>query len=359
MARAPVRVADVGGWTDTWFAARGAVCSVAVGSGAECEVRVRPGAEGDPVRMWAPDLGAAWTVGSDPHRGWSAPRPGHQPLLDHAVAQAVGGLAPEALGPDGVGLDITVSASVPPGSAVGTSASVLVALVAAVGTALDRPPEPAAAARAAFEAETQRAGRESGVQDHIAAAHGGFSWIEIDPYPSWSHAEVLVPPAARTDLVARLITVHLGGGHDSSALHGAVIERAEAGDPGVHMVLAELRDLAALARDHLTAGDLPGWATTLTAATEAQARLHPALVGDDARALLDLAATYGALGGKVNGAGGAGGTVTLLGPEDPDAQAGLVRAVVDADHGWQILDLRLASGLEVDVDRGPEYPFLM
>ena len=30
-ATAPVRVADVGGWTDTWFGSPGQVCSVAVG----------------------------------------------------------------------------------------------------------------------------------------------------------------------------------------------------------------------------------------------------------------------------------------------------------------------------------------
>ncbi len=31
VARTPVRAADAGGWTDTWFAGHGVVCSVALG----------------------------------------------------------------------------------------------------------------------------------------------------------------------------------------------------------------------------------------------------------------------------------------------------------------------------------------
>lgn len=34
-AHAPVRVCDVGGWTDTWFGSPGQVCSVAVSPGVE------------------------------------------------------------------------------------------------------------------------------------------------------------------------------------------------------------------------------------------------------------------------------------------------------------------------------------
>lgn len=352
VATAPVRVADVGGWTDTWFAERGAVCSVAVGPGARVEAQlVERTDHGPAVRMAAPDLGATWTLalGARPTASPTHGADAHG-LLDRAVLSWAASLPEGAMGPQSTAvLEVAVTAGVPPGSSVGTSASVLVALVAALETLAGRPVDPDAAARVAHGIETEGAGRESGVQDHVAAAHGGISWVEIDPYPTWRRTEVEVPPPAAADLGRRLLTVHLGGGHDSSELHRAVIGRAEAGDAAVRSVLTELRTLAAEARDCLVEGDLAGWGAVLTAATEAQARLHPALVSDEARAVARIGAANGTEGWKVNGAGGAGGTVTLLGPDDLEAAARLRRALAEADPRWRVLDLTPAPGLRVRV----------
>ena len=50
----------------------------------------------------------------------------------------------------------------------------------------------------------------------------------------------------------------------------------------------------------------------MIANTEAQGSLHPGIVGVDARRVIEFAAASGALGWKVNGAGGDGGSVTFL-----------------------------------------------
>jgi len=307
VATAPVRVADVGGWTDTWFADRGAVCNVAVGPGARVVVRRRADE-------------AVWIT---------HPQVSTDALLHQAVAMW-----------GGEGVDVHVSAAVPPGSSLGTSAAVLVALVAALAAVdgdelgLDE------AARRAHLAETAGAGRESGVQDHVAAAHGGLSWIEVGPFPQWRRRAIEVPAA----LAERVVTVHLGGAHDSSALHGAVIARAEAGDGHVHRVLADLVALAGAARERLEAGDVDGWGAVLSEATEAQARLHPALVGEDARAVGAAAVAHGAAGWKVNGAGGAGGSVTVVAPEGASARRAMLAALPPTAT---VLDLAPSAGLEI------------
>lgn len=309
VATAPVRVADVGGWTDTWFAAGGAVCNVAVGPGARVEVRRRAD---DAVRLAHPQVDEGT-------------------LLRLAVEDA------------GVtGVDVHVSAGVPPGSSLGTSASVLVALVAALAAVGGEDIDLDEAARRAHRVETDGAGRESGVQDHVAAAHGGVSWIEVGPFPAWRWT----PVAAPDGLAERLVTVHLGGVHDSSALHRAVIERAEAGDGHVHRVLDDLVALAGAAGERLRAGDVDGWGAVLSAASAAQARLHPALVGDDVRAVGAVAMAYGAAGWKVNGAGGAGGSVTIVAPEDVRARRALLAALPPTAT---VLPLALAAGLRVVV----------
>jgi D-glycero-alpha-D-manno-heptose-7-phosphate kinase len=45
--------------------------------------------------------------------------------------------------------------------------------------------------------------------------------------------------------------------------------------------------------------------------TLAQQRLHPDLIGPEAEQVIEIARAHGALGWKVNGAGGAGGSLTL------------------------------------------------
>ena len=58
----------------------------------------------------------------------------------------------------------------------------------------------------------------------------------------------------------------------------------------------------------------------LTEATEAQAALHPALISDAAVELLEIGRSCGAAGWKVNGAGGGGGSISILArtPADRD-----------------------------------------
>jgi D-glycero-alpha-D-manno-heptose-7-phosphate kinase len=50
----------------------------------------------------------------------------------------------------------------------------------------------------------------------------------------------------------------------------------------------------------------------MIANTDAQSRLHPDLVSRDAQRVIEIAQDHDALGWKVNGAGGEGGSVTIL-----------------------------------------------
>jgi D-glycero-alpha-D-manno-heptose-7-phosphate kinase len=84
VATAPVRIADVGGWTDTWFGSPGRVCHLAVGPGVRVEATLLdadPRGCERPVRLVAPDLAEDYRVGPSPDAGWRAPVPGRHPLL--------------------------------------------------------------------------------------------------------------------------------------------------------------------------------------------------------------------------------------------------------------------------------------
>jgi D-glycero-alpha-D-manno-heptose-7-phosphate kinase len=330
-ATAPVRIADLGGWTDTWFAGSGRVLNIAVLPGAEARVRVGgpPG-----VVLDVADLGDRYELSE------GDPAPGRHPLLEAAVAHASGGV------PRGVGVEIAVWSAVPPGSSLGASAALVVALLAALEALTPRRSRAGELARAAHEVETVGAGRESGVQDHLAACHGGISWIEIDEYPRATVRRLwdVVPVPARAALADQLLVVLIGRAHDSSAVHEQVIASL---DPSR---LAPLRRAAEDGRDALVAGDLAAFGAALDAGTAGQVALHPELVGPDARRILAIGAAHGGLGGKVNGAGGDGGSVTLLLGPDAAARAACTEALGAA--GFAIFPARLSEwGVRVWEDR--------
>ncbi len=315
VATAPVRVADAGGWTDTWFAGHGLVCSVAATPGATVRValdRSAPATVDVVVASFAERYG--YSAG-DP--------PGRHPLLEAALAT----YAP------GGSLTVSVATAVPPGSGVGTSAAVTVALIGALLVLGGSDAVPDVVARAAHAIETDELGQQSGVQDQLAASHGGVSLITIAEFPRATVTGLPLSPNTWQALDRRLLTIYLGRPHASSTVHEEVIASFTE-DPARLDELQPLRDAAAAAAGALVAGDLDAYGAALQANTAAQERLHPSLVSPAARGVLDLARRHGALGGKVNGAGGDGGSVTLVCGDDV---TGVRRAIAGA--GWRILDL--------------------
>jgi D-glycero-alpha-D-manno-heptose-7-phosphate kinase len=83
--------------------------------------------------------------------------------------------------------------------------------------------------------------------------------------------------------------------------------------------------------------------------------LHPDLIGVDHRRAIAVAEAMGAIGWKVNGAGGDGGSLTVVSPEG--GAADLRRAFAEADARWQVLDLEpCAGGVTVVRRQGPPPP---
>ena len=101
-------------------------------------------------------------------------------------------------------------------------------------------------------------------------------------------------------------------------------------------------------RDALYAGDFEGLGRAMIEATEAQGRLHPSLVGTEARRVIEIAEAHGALGWKVNGAGGEGGSLTLLCGESSARKRALVREIEQASPAFRSIPVYLSRhGLRV------------
>lgn len=314
---APVRTADVGGWTDTWFAVRGTVTNIAVEPGVEVTVRAID-LPADHARIVVDELGFDAVVDL------------RNPLAaeDRFLAMAATAATPSRP------VEISLRCFVPPGSGLGTSAAVSVAVIGAIWAFDDRSVDPVVLASAAHGVETTL-GLQSGVQDQLAAAFGGVRRYDIR-YPSAKATHVLVEdPVALFD--GRLLTVYLGQPHSSSEVHRHVIAELEAG--GHRAALDDLRVAAMNAAAALSRRDLPAFGRAMRNHNDATRRLHEPIVSPLADQVGALADAFGGLGWKANGAGGHGGTVAVLAGVDPDQRAALVAAIA-AHPGCEILPLR-------------------
>lgn len=320
-AVAPNRVLDFGGWTDTWFADHGCVLNFAIDLYAKVIIvpRERPG-----VSIVALDYGEALEI-SDPS----------QILYDgkHDLLKA-------ALNVTRVDrVDISVYSDVPPGCGTGSSAAVSVALIGALAVIADLSLTPHEVASLAHKLETEELGIQSGVQDQISAAAGGIGYHIIDPYPRVSTSPIRLPDNILYELESRLVVAYTGQSHLSGDVHEKVIADYQAGIERATSAMDTLRNTPDWAKGALMRGDFVELAEIMNINTAAQKNLHPGITTRSIEVLEDVSSCAGAMGFKINGAGG-GGSVTLLCGAD---NARAVEAAVK-DAGFQVLRCRLDDG---------------
>jgi D-glycero-alpha-D-manno-heptose-7-phosphate kinase len=333
-AVAPIRVCDVGGWTDTWFAGHGKVFNIAVFPCVEVQVTQHPSdAVQERVVLDIENYGERYAF--EPGH-----LPGRHPLLEAAVEEV--GLPP------GVSVEISISSKAPAGSSTGTSASTLVALIGGLDALLGGRMKAQAVAAAAHHIEVDRLGRQSGVQDQICAAYGGINFIEIVSYPHVVVSQLSVPDRVRMELEKRLSLLYLGRSHESSTIHDRVIAKLSSENQTSLDHLDDLRRSAERAKDAMLAGDFAALGLTMKENTDIQGGLHADLISNEAQTVIDVAAAHGALGWKVNGAGGEGGSITLLSGPDMRSKRAMLRAIGEANPSFQAIPSRLSpAGLRV------------
>lgn len=293
-AWAPNRILDFGGWTDTWFAGHGSVLNFAITlySQVIVKTRARPGVSIiiQEAGREVVDIPAAGEVLYD----------GKYDLLKAAVT---------AMGIDK--LDVNIYSDVPAGCGTGAAAASSVALLGALAYLADRHYTPHEVAALTHEIETKELGIESGVQDQIAAAAGGIGFHLIDPYPKVASSPVRLPREVIWELESRLLLVYAGERHHSGELHKIVISDYQAGNPQAVQAMQTLRETPRQGAGALYRGNLEEFAIAMNCNNAAQKALHPAIATPQLEQIEAKARTAGAIGFKINGAGG-GGSICIL-----------------------------------------------
>lgn len=310
----PVRIGDIGGWLDTWFAEYGEILSLSVASRyfnshgsyrnikvAATKTRVRNKKGILVISAADPNYDVQCSI-SNIIKG----KFDRKNLLLASVYMVRKYIDPNC------DIEIDIHSPYPPGASLGTSASVSVAVIKAISDGKINEKE---IAEIALAAETKILSGQSGTQDQFQAAHGSsgsINFITVTKYPETKLEKIKISPKTQKALEAGLITVCYGT-HKSSAEHERVIKELEKEGPEDPRLQA-LRGLAKKAKKFLENDNLIGFGKIMQKNTEAQRKLCKGIVSSRAESIIMVAKMHDSLGWKVNGAGGEGGSITLLFP---------------------------------------------
>jgi D-glycero-alpha-D-manno-heptose-7-phosphate kinase len=212
------------------------------------------------------------------------------------------------------GFDIYLHSDVPPGSGLGSSSTMVVALGALLAEHLKLSLTEYELAELAYRIERQELGIKGGYQDQYAATFGGFNFIEFG-----RHHVTVNPLRLKTDLVCELelnlLLAYTGAPRLSSHIIADQVARYERGEFENVAALRRIKALAVAMKDALLRGRLHDFGTLLHEEWEAKQQLSEKIGTPRLKELYAEARAAGALGGKVAGAGG-GGFLLLYCPFD-------------------------------------------
>ncbi len=203
-------------------------------------------------------------------------------------------------------VNLFLASEIPPGTGLGSSASVCVNILKAFSAYLQKPFTKYELAEKAFHIARNVLELPIGKQDEYAASFGGLNYISFDTDGRTSVVPVALAPDVLRELQTKLMLFFTGASHNSWSILKAQEQAArQAAGPAV----ASLRQIHGFAREMQSAllkGKLREFGCLLDQGWQAKRKLSDEISNSRIDSLYELARQSGALGGKITGAGGGG-----------------------------------------------------
>ncbi len=203
------------------------------------------------------------------------------------------------------GLELTLHSDAPPGTGLGSSSTMVVALLGALHRSSGKALDNYALAERAFVIEREGAGVPGGKQDQYAAVFGGFNFIEFGASETVVTG-LRIEPEIVHELEYRMLLCFMGQTRASFLIIEKQTAAVERGETGVLAAMHELKTRAADMKRALLRGRLDDFGEMLHDAWESKKRLESNMTSDRIDDMYAAARRAGALGGKMPGAGGGG-----------------------------------------------------
>jgi len=227
---------------------------------------------------------------------------------------------------------LTTYCDVPAGSGLGSSSTLVVAMVEAFKELLELRLTDYEVAELAYRIERSDLGLLGGKQDQYAATFGGVNFMEF----SGDDRVVVNPLRVRdiilADLETSLVVYFTGVSRHSAAIIEEQARNMRDGDARAVDALHAMKADAVAMKEALLKADIPRFAAIMGRSWEAKKRTAHNVSSTKIDRVYDMAVKSGAYAGKVSGAGGGGFMMFMV---DPARRMELIR-VLEGEDGMVI-----------------------
>ena len=220
--------------------------------------------------------------------------------------------------------NMSTSNDAPVGSGLGTSSTMIVAILEAFDTWLKLGLTAYEKAHLAYSIEREDLNLAGGKQDQYSAVFGGFNLMEFKKDGSTTINPLNVNKSILNELEGSLLLYYNGRSRSSSKIINEQIKNTSDKKTSTIDAMHRLKQCAYEMRDSVLYGDLNGFANILKETWEQKKKTSSIISNKELETIINFAISNGAKAIKVSGAGGGGFLMLYCNPVD---RQGLIDAL--------------------------------
>lgn len=222
----------------------------------------------------------------------------HKAVYNHVIQNFNGGRA--------IPLELSTFCDAPAGSGLGSSSTLVVAMIRAFAELLNLPLDDYTVAHMAHQIERVDCGLQGGRQDQYSATFGGFNFMEF-----YAEERAVINPLRIKnwiicELESSLVLYFTGVSRESAHIIADQSSNVKSGAADALEAMHGIKREALAMKECLLRGDFPGLVESMRLGWENKKRSAKTVSNPHIDAIYDAAIQAGALAGKVSGAGGGG-----------------------------------------------------
>jgi D-glycero-alpha-D-manno-heptose-7-phosphate kinase len=277
----------------------------------------------DVVEFHAADLAESWTSAANNELVLEEPLMLHKAIYNRIIRDFNDGKP--------LAVTVTTDADAPPGSGLGTSSTMVVAILRAYQELLKLPLGEYDLAQLAYRIERKDCGLAGGKQDQYAATFGGFNFMEF-----FAGDRVIVNPLRiRVEIIneieCSMLLYFTGRSRESANIIKEQIHSAGSGDDKSLQAMHRVRQSAVEMKEALLKAEIKTMAEILGEAWRAKRDMAESISNPLIDEIYDRALTAGALSAKISGAGGGGFMMLFV---EPTAKLDVIAALSELEGAF-------------------------